>query len=240
MDAWEADRKILLAVTGLAPQVVTETVFALAVGAERPWIPTEVRIVTTAQGAVLARRHLAADGDAGADGNRLARLCADYALPPIDLRGEHIEVIRDQQGQPLDDIRTPDDNEAAADLITDRVRSAQEKSHGRLWGGRVRGTGPARSSISSIRIPTRLSHSGLSPRPVWQSAEGAEAQAALPSVRRLCSRLRPRAGVPCVAPASSPDCVRRGRSDDAVSGRGGQRYDQGRSAKRLTIGKSYD
>ena len=42
-------RRVLLAVTGLSPQIVTETLYALAV--ERCWIPTEVRVITTLQGA---------------------------------------------------------------------------------------------------------------------------------------------------------------------------------------------
>ena len=34
-------RRILLAVTGLSPQIVTETLHALAIGNDTPFIPTE-------------------------------------------------------------------------------------------------------------------------------------------------------------------------------------------------------
>ncbi len=43
-------RRILLAVTGLSPQIVTETLYALAVTADPPWLPTEVHVITTVTG----------------------------------------------------------------------------------------------------------------------------------------------------------------------------------------------
>ena len=47
-------RRILLVVTGLTPQVVTETVYALAVVANPPWLPTELHLLTTREGAAVA------------------------------------------------------------------------------------------------------------------------------------------------------------------------------------------
>ncbi|HKM71076.1 MAG TPA: hypothetical protein VJX94_13665 [Stellaceae bacterium] len=44
-------RCILLAVTGLSPQIVTETLYALAVTGSPAWAPTEIRIITTRRGA---------------------------------------------------------------------------------------------------------------------------------------------------------------------------------------------
>ena len=41
------ERRVLLAVTGLTPQIVTETLYALAVNAKPRWVPTELRIITT-------------------------------------------------------------------------------------------------------------------------------------------------------------------------------------------------
>ncbi|CAK0749007.1 hypothetical protein CCP4SC76_10006 [Gammaproteobacteria bacterium] len=55
-------RRILLAVTGLSPQVVTETLYALAVMQDPPWIPDEVQLITTAEGAERARLALLSDG----------------------------------------------------------------------------------------------------------------------------------------------------------------------------------
>jgi len=54
-------RRILLAVTGLSPQVVTETIYALGVAAEpgvAPFVPTEIHLITTESGAKLARTAL--------------------------------------------------------------------------------------------------------------------------------------------------------------------------------------
>lgn len=36
-------RRILVAVTGLSPQVVTETLYALAVAADLPFVPTDIK-----------------------------------------------------------------------------------------------------------------------------------------------------------------------------------------------------
>lgn len=111
-------RRVLLAVTGLSPQIVTETLYALAVRAERPWIPTEIRLLTTARGADHARLNLLS-----ADPGWFHRLCADYPLPPIHFDADCIEVIRDAAGAPLADIRTQADNDATADALTETVRA---------------------------------------------------------------------------------------------------------------------
>src|SRR5207245_102311 len=80
-------RRILLAVTGLTPQIVTETLYALAVEGSPAWVPTEIRIITTQQGAEKAQRTLLLDE------GWLRRLRADYRLPEIALGVEDIHVI---------------------------------------------------------------------------------------------------------------------------------------------------
>jgi CRISPR-associated protein (TIGR02584 family) len=109
-------RRILLAVTGLSPQIVTETLYALAV-ARRLWVPTEIRIITTRRGAEEARRTLLAGDSAW-----FHRLCADYRLPAIAFGVEDIHVITGPKGAPLDDILEEADNAAVADFITEEVR----------------------------------------------------------------------------------------------------------------------
>ena len=47
--------RILLAVTGLTPQIVTETLYALACREADPWVPHEIHLITTATGAESAR-----------------------------------------------------------------------------------------------------------------------------------------------------------------------------------------
>ena len=51
----EYPKRVLLAVTGLSPQVVTETLFALTQSADERFEPTEVHLITTADGAERAR-----------------------------------------------------------------------------------------------------------------------------------------------------------------------------------------
>ncbi|MCK2088278.1 CRISPR-associated ring nuclease Csm6 [Thauera aromatica] len=111
-------RRILLAVTGLSPQIVTETLYALAVDAKPAFVPTEIHLITTAEGAERARLALLSD--------KLGwfhRLRHDYALPEITFDAHHIHILHDAAGQPLADIRSPADNLACADFITEKVRT---------------------------------------------------------------------------------------------------------------------
>ena len=112
-------RRVLLAVTGLTPQIVTETLYALAVAQTEPWIPTEIRLITTSEGAQRARLSLL-DPKEG----QFHALCRDYGLTgQIAFSPEHIMVIRDANGMQLTDIRTPEDNTLAADALLAEVRA---------------------------------------------------------------------------------------------------------------------
>ena len=129
-----APQRILLAVTGLTPQVVTETLYALACRPESPWIPDEIHLITTATGAENARLNLLlADG-------WFHRLCADYQLPAIRFPVENIHILKDAAGHPLDDIRTPEQNTLAADFITETLRRLtlmpESELHVSIAGGR--------------------------------------------------------------------------------------------------------
>ncbi|TLD46892.1 MAG: hypothetical protein FAZ92_00843 [Accumulibacter sp.] len=113
-------RRILVAVTGLSPQIVTETLYALAVAPAQgasAFVPSEIYLITTRSGAEKARLALLSD-----EPGWFHRLCRDYALPPIDFAAEDIHVLTDAAGDPLEDIRSPDDNRCAADGITELVR----------------------------------------------------------------------------------------------------------------------
>ena len=127
-----APRRILLAVTGLSPQIVTETLYALAVRDASPWIPTEVHLVTTATGKREAELNLLAHQQPAGDPGWFHRLRADYDLPPILFDTDHIHVLCDAAGAALDDIRTPADNERAADFITEIVRRLTGDAHSQL------------------------------------------------------------------------------------------------------------
>lgn len=129
-------RRILLAVTGLSPQIVTETLYALAVGQDAPWIPDEVHLITSREGEERARLSLL-DPTAG----HFHALCRDYAqLASVSFPAENIHLIRDGDGLPLGDIRTPEDNALAADTIHAVVRSLtadpDTELHVSIAGGR--------------------------------------------------------------------------------------------------------
>jgi CRISPR-associated protein (TIGR02584 family) len=117
-------RRVLLCVTGLSPQIVTETLFALAVRQQPPFVPTEVRLITTAEGAERARLSLLSR-----DPGWFPRFVADYGLPGVAFDESHIHTLEGEDGQPLRDIRTPRDNERAADFITGIVREITADPH---------------------------------------------------------------------------------------------------------------
>ncbi|WP_126443804.1 CRISPR-associated ring nuclease Csm6 [Sulfuricystis multivorans] len=127
-------RRILLAVSGLTPQIITETLYAL-IAQPTPFVPTEVRLITTREGAARARLALLSD-----DPGWFRRLCRDFRVSAITFDENHIETFSDGEGRPLDDIRTPADNTHAADRITEIVRSLtsdpQAALHVSIAGGR--------------------------------------------------------------------------------------------------------
>ena len=113
----EYNRRTLVAVTGLTTQIITETLYMLVVRQDPPFVPTEVRLITTAEGAERAKLSLLHP-----ESGWFHRLRTDYDLPPIAFGPEHIHVLKDAGGRALGDIRSPEDNERAADTITDVVR----------------------------------------------------------------------------------------------------------------------
>jgi CRISPR-associated protein NE0113 (Cas_NE0113) len=88
-------KRILLAVSGLSPQVLTETLYALAVTRPRPFVPTEIHLITAREGARRARLTLLHRGD-----GHFHRLCRDYDLHGIAFDEERIHVLHGAQGEP--------------------------------------------------------------------------------------------------------------------------------------------
>ena len=130
--------RVLVAVTGLSPQIVTETLFALAVDPDPPQRllePTKIRLITTEEGARRAKCALLHP-----ERGWFHRLRSDYDLPAIEFGPEHIIVLRDEAGRPLDDIRSREDNRTAADAIAAVVRELSSDPlsalHVSIAGGR--------------------------------------------------------------------------------------------------------
>ena len=154
----DCPRRVLVAVTGLSPQIVTETLYALAVEQEPPFIPTEIRLITTEEGGERAKLSLLHP-----ESGWFHRLRTDYGLPAIAFGPEHIHVLRDVGGRPLGDIRTPDDNTRAADTITEIVRNLSRDGdsalHVSIAGGRKTMGFYLGYALSLYgRIQDRLSH----------------------------------------------------------------------------------
>ena len=157
--------RVLLCVAGLSPQVITETLYALAHEGEGS-LPDRVEVVTTTEG--YRRVALTLLADDGGRGN-VDRLCSDYGIDRerIAFALDHIHVIQDALGQPLEDIVTEDDNAAAADLIHERIRSLTAETrqlHVSLAGGRKTMGFYAGYSLSLYgRAGDRLSHVLVNP-----------------------------------------------------------------------------
>ena len=103
-------KKILLLVTGMSPQIVTETLYGLAVkpaAGQSVWIPDEVHLVSTTTGIEQARLKLLA-GNGYFDALR-----QDYHLPMIAFNETSLHPILDNTGHALADLKTPEDNECA-------------------------------------------------------------------------------------------------------------------------------
>lgn len=128
-------RRILLCATGMSPQIVTETLYALAVRPQNAWIPDEIHLISTSTGAEQARLNLLSDSPGWFD-----KLCQDYQLPAIHFTADTIHCIQNEAGEDLDDIRSPADNDAAANSIAELVREMtvdeQTELHVSLAGGR--------------------------------------------------------------------------------------------------------
>lgn len=127
-------QRILVVATGMSPQVVTETLYALAVQKKPAFVPTEIRLVTTRKGADIAERDLL-HGEGW-----FHRLRRDYELPAIDFNAERIHTLSNGADVPLDDIQTPADNIAAADAITQALCELTQNDasalHVSIAGGR--------------------------------------------------------------------------------------------------------
>jgi CRISPR-associated protein (TIGR02584 family) len=151
-------RRLLLMVTGRTPQVVTETLYALCVKQHPAFIPTEVHLITTAEGAQDARLALLAE-----PGGWFFRLCGDYGLDGIRFTPEHIHLIPGADGAPAQDIRSEAEHQACADLVTETVRrfTAEPDTalHVSLAGGRKTMTYYLGNALTLFGRPQdRLSH----------------------------------------------------------------------------------
>ncbi|MCF0254393.1 MAG: TIGR02584 family CRISPR-associated protein, partial [Duodenibacillus sp.] len=98
-------------------------------------MPTEIHLLTTERGKNRALRDLLDDKD-----GRFFDFCREFGLSGIDFAEHRVHVVRDAFGRMLPDIRTPQENEAAADFIARQVQEfcadPQAQVHVSIAGGR--------------------------------------------------------------------------------------------------------
>jgi CRISPR-associated protein (TIGR02584 family) len=156
-------KRTLLAVTGLSPQVVTETLYALCCQSNPPFVPTEIHVITTAEGAERLRLTLLSD-----EPGWFHRLRRDYGLPEIKFDDDTIHVLTGPAGDLLPDIRTREENQAVADIVLQVIRrlTGDDESavHVSLAGGRKTMGFYAGYALCLMGRPQdRLSHVLVSP-----------------------------------------------------------------------------
>ena len=180
------EETVLFAVTGMSPAVLTETVWALA-HETPPTIPDRVVVVTTVPGKLRIDEELFTpmqDYDGLTVWQALRRqILGEAFLSDSRLNIDPIRVIarRDpNQGRSylLEDIRTPADNEVAADFILEELRKLTENPDTRivasLAGGRKTMSallyaamsllGRAHDRLTHVLVNEPFDHPALSPR----------------------------------------------------------------------------
>ncbi|WP_339134956.1 MAG: CRISPR-associated ring nuclease Csm6 [Candidatus Electrothrix sp. GW3-4] len=156
----EYPRRILLAVIGMTPQILTETLYKLAVDSSPAFVPTEIHLISTAQGANSARNALLG---VGGDKGEFHRFCEDYCLEGISFASGQVHTITGPDGPFVDDTESAEHNTMTADFITEQVRRFTEDNqaalHLSLAGGRKTMSYYAGYALSLYgRMQDRLSH----------------------------------------------------------------------------------
>ena len=114
-------KNILFLVTGKTTPIITETVWALACDPKlsKSWIPHEIHILSTEEGL----DHIRMDLFDNEELPMFEKFKRDYPqLKNIHFNGDDcLHVFENKEGKKLNDLRTPEDNEIAADIICQKV-----------------------------------------------------------------------------------------------------------------------
>lgn len=161
----------LLAVTGLSPAIVTETIWALA--NREAIIPDRVVLITTAVGAEVLEKSLFTPREDWGGASVWESLRQSVGAASNQLIAETPKVISMPDGTtgralPLDDIRTPSENDAAAEFIFsqvwDVVRDKDRRLYASVAGGRKTLGALLHAAVTLIgREEDRISHVLVSP-----------------------------------------------------------------------------
>lgn len=125
-------KEILIFVSGTTPQIITETIYALA-HSDPPVYPDEIYVITTATGKKRIEDTIIK--------KKILHLMADeFKIPLISLNDDSFILVRDGNGNVLEDIRSKEENEAMGDAITsfirEKAKDMKARLHCSLAGGR--------------------------------------------------------------------------------------------------------
>lgn len=127
-------KNILLAVTGLSPQVITETLFALH---QQNRTVDAIHIITTRQGKEKINAHLLSHKD-----GKYYQYLKEYDIDPatIDFDFQNVHTIKDPNGMEIDDIEGEEENEWLLKKCLDLTFSLTKDSNNTVFfsvaGGR--------------------------------------------------------------------------------------------------------
>lgn len=102
----KALEEVLVFVAGASPQIITETIYALSTQ-KKPIYPDRIYIITTTTGKNIIEKHLLEEG-------KLKALLEEYNLPSVSIEDISFLIPRNAAGEPIDDIKTSEDNETLA------------------------------------------------------------------------------------------------------------------------------
>lgn len=131
-------KNVLFLVTGMTPAIITETIWALAcdpaLNDSEHWIPDEVRVLSTEHGLNQIKSKLL-------DSGVFEQFKTDYpVIAHLSFNAGHLHPIKNAEGEALSDLKTPEDNEFAADAINEHIaqlaKDEQIALHVSIAGGR--------------------------------------------------------------------------------------------------------
>ncbi|GAB4343024.1 MAG: CRISPR-associated ring nuclease Csm6 [Calditrichia bacterium] len=125
-------KKILLAALGTTPQIISEALYALMVQKKEPI--EEVHLITTTTGKTKAEKTFFNNGQ-----GPFYQFCRHYGFSATELIPKY-HLIQNKDGEIMADIRTPADNDAAADFFLRVVRELTTSENTQIFatiaGGR--------------------------------------------------------------------------------------------------------
>ena len=125
-------KEIFIFVAGMTPQIVTETIYALAKQTP-PVYPDEIYIITTSAGKRYIRKTLF-------EKDILNKLFAEYDIPAINISENSFIVAGNNTITEFEDIKDSNQNEIMGDLITgfiqEKAGDPSARLHCSIAGGR--------------------------------------------------------------------------------------------------------